>query len=191
GGEVRPAARRPEGVPGGVSLTTARKLAWATAAAHVAAVALSALALRRGSVGAPLAERMTWIAERHPGWYAGWGAWAACAVTLVLLLASLAEHGKWARAAVSIGAGAAAIDLSCDAVWVGVLPACAASGIGFETVERIALVVGALAANLLYALAVLIATADLPVRRLGWIAAGMTGGALLLAVGGWRASETL
>ena len=51
--------------------------------------------------------------------------------------------------------------------------------------------VGALAANLLYALAVLIATADLPVRRLGWIAAGMTGGALLLAVGGWRASETL
>ena len=64
-------------------LAAVRALAWTNVATHLAALALTALAIRPGTPAVPPAERAAYLASHPLGWTLGWVAWMACALALV------------------------------------------------------------------------------------------------------------
>ena len=151
---------------------------------HAAGLVLAVTGMQPGTVLASPAARTAWMAARPPGWTAGWTVWIVCALSLVALLAALADRrpgaGAWGGLAVALAAGGAAVDIFCDTLWITVLPELAAQGPDrvFLAAERALSIGGNVAANGLYSAAVLVMAHVLPgtgawrgPRLLGWLTA--------------------
>jgi hypothetical protein len=159
-------------------------LAWTNVGLHAAGLAIAWFGMRPGSVIAPLAERMAYLAARPAGWTWGWGVWMLCTLALVAFMAALRHyangHPLAAQLALVFTAAGMAADLLADAIQIQVLPFAAQAGAGapalFLTFERFALTAGATIANGLYTTGVLLMTAALrgAVGRLAWIAGWAT-----------------
>ncbi len=197
-------------------------LAWLNALLHVLGLLLAVVGMRPGTPAIALEQRMAYLASRPAGWVAGWSVWALCALVLVgffgalLACAREGEAGPLRSLALALGAAGAAVDLSCDTLWIVVVPDLAASGQTalFVTLERALGAAGLVVANGLYSIAVLIAALSLREGRLlGYatyvfgmlmVAAGFTGdprhlewttGPTIVAFVGWtlmvaRAEQT-
>ena len=140
---------------------------------HAAGLTLAATAMLPGTVLVSEEARARWLAGRPLAWSIGWSVWILCALSLVALLATLNDRlraggSPAGNAAVALAAAGAAVDLFCNALWIGVLPDLAAQGPDrlFLAAERGLAVGGTVAANGLYACAVLVFT-----RLLGWVTA--------------------
>ena len=170
-------------------------LAWTNAGLHAAGLAVAWFVMRPGSVIAPLAERMAFLAGRPAGWTWGWGVWMLCTLALVAFMAALrpcaAGHPLAAQLALVFTAAGMAADLLTDAIQIQVLPFTAQAGPGapalFLAFERFALTAGATVANGLYTTGVLLMTAALrgAIGRPAWIAGWATVAAgALMAISG-------
>jgi len=162
---------------------------------HVVALTLAVVGMRPGTPIVPPAERALYLAGRPLGWVLGWAAWMLCAVALVAFLAVLEEVVVPARAvlrtAVTVAAAGAAVDLTCDTVYVTVFPTLAAEGPTtlFLALERALGAVGMVVANGFYAVAVLLVSLGLRHLRgmplivtwLGYLT--YAGGMLMVAAG--------
>lgn len=164
-------------------------LAWVNVILHASGLIAAALALRPGTPLVPLQERMAYLASRPWGWSVGWGLWILCALALVAFLASLVPHlnrveGRATLAVVLAGAGAA-IDLSCNTLFIVLLPSLAQEGATslFLAFERALGAGGAVVANGLYSLSVLVVVRSLPTTP-GWTLARLLGYATFLAGSG-------
>jgi hypothetical protein len=158
-------------------------LAWVNVGLHAAGLAAAWFGMRPGSVIAPLAERMAFLAARPAGWTWGWGVWMLCTLALVAFMAALRPYGSHplaAQLAVIFTAAGMAADLLTDAVQIQVLPFAAQAGAGapalFLVFERFALTAGATIANGLYTTGVLLMTAALrgSIGRPAWMAGWAT-----------------
>jgi hypothetical protein len=152
---------------------------------HAAGLALAGTAMLPGTVLAGAEARTRWLAGHPLGWSIGWTVWILCALSLVALLAALDERlrpgGSLAgHVALSMAAAGAAVDIFCNALWIGVLPDLAAQGPDrvFLAAERALAVGGTVAANGLYSCATLVFTRLLPrgpewglARLMGWVTA--------------------
>jgi hypothetical protein len=179
--------------------------AWASIGVHVVGLALAVVGMRPGTPLVPAGERAAYLAGRPLAWSLGWAAWMLCALALVAFLAVLAHVVPQASAlldvAVTLAATGAAIDLTCDTLFITVLPALAAEGATplFLAVESGLGAGGVVVANGLYSVAILLASLGLRaapavpavVRALGYatfaagmlmVAAGFTGHARQLEI---------
>jgi hypothetical protein len=163
-------------------------LAWANVGLHALGLTVAWFGLRPGSVVAPLAERMAYLAADPAIWRWGWGLFMLCTLVLVAYMAVLERlmppRSTAARLALVLTASGMAIDLLCDVLQISVLPLAAAAGPAspslFLAVERLAFTGGATAANGLYTTGVLLMTlrlgrrAGAPARLAGYatVAAG-------------------
>jgi hypothetical protein len=172
-------------------------LAWLNVVLHSLGLIVAWFGLRSGSVVAPLAERMAYLAADPAIWRWGWGVWMLCAVVLVAYMAVLERvlppRSTVAHLALVLAAAGMAVDLLCDGLQISVLPLAAANGPSatplFLAFERLAFVGGATVANGLYTTGVLLMTlrfgafSGRPARLAGWgtVAAGyaMMGAGLL------------
>ncbi len=196
-----PATPTPYGGPRRLVTLTA----WASVGLHVAGLVLAVVGMRPGTPLVPAGERVAYLAGRPLAWSLGWAAWMLCALALVAFLAVLAHVVPQASAvlgiAVTTAAAGAAIDLTCDTLFITVLPALAAEGPTplFLAVERALGAGGVVVANGLYSVAILLASLGLRtaaavpavVRALGYatfvagmlmVAAGFTGDARQLEI---------
>jgi hypothetical protein len=169
-------------------------LAWSNVILHGAGLAVAWFGLRPGSVVAPLAERMTYLAADPAVWRWGWGIWMLCTLVLVGYVAVLERllppRSTAGRLALVLTASGMAVDLLCDVLQISVLPLAAAGGPAaaplFLAVERLAFTGGATVANGLYTTGVLLMTlrfgrrAGTPARLAGW-ATVVSGYAMALA----------
>jgi hypothetical protein len=154
---------------------------------HAAGLALAVTAMQPGTPLAGAEERTRWLAQSPAGWAIGWTVWILCALSLVALLAVLnARLGSPAAgtAGIALGAAGAAIDVFCNALWIGVVPGLAAQGPDrvFLAAERALAVGGTVAANGLYSCATLVFTLLLP-RAAEWRLARLLG--LVTALAGF------
>jgi hypothetical protein len=170
-------------------------LAWANMALHAAGLAAAWLGLRQGSVVAPLAERLAYIADRPLAWILGWGLWMLCAVVLVAFMAALRRalpgDPLAAELALVFTAAGMAVDLLCETIQIAVLPIAAGAGRSglnvFFIFESLAFTGGVTVANGLYTLGVLLmnlalrGVARTPTRLAGW--ATVVSGFALAAAG--------
>jgi len=169
--------------------------AWLNVGLHLAGLVLAVVGLRPGTPLVPTAERVAYLAGRPLAWSLAWATWMLCALALVAFLAVLAhrvpEASALAGTAVTLAAAGAAIDLTCDTLYITVLPGLADGGATplFLAVERALGGGGIVVANGLYSVATLLATLglrarpDVPalVRGLGY--ATFAGGMLMVAAG--------
>ena len=167
-------------------------LAWANVALHAAGLGLAWFGIRAGSVAAPLAARMAYLAGRPTGWVWGWGVWMACPLLLVAFMAVLRRRlpapspaADLALVCAATGMGA---DLLCDVIQIQALPLAAAAGPVslFLALERIAFTGGATVANGLYTAGIVLMILCLrpvvsgPARLAGW-ATGISGAVMVLS----------
>ena len=139
-------------------------LAWANVILHGVGLTVAWFGLRPGSVVAPLAERMAYLAADPAVWRWGWGIFMLCTLVLVAYTAVLERllppRSTAARLALVLTASGMAVDLLCDVLQISVLPLAAAAGPAatplFLAVERLAFTGGATAANGLYTTGVLL-----------------------------------
>jgi hypothetical protein len=166
-------------------------LAWANVAVHSVGVAAAWYGMRPGSIAAPLAERMAYLAGWPAGWVGGWGIWMICTVLLMsfmtVLRSRLPMSGPAADLALAFTAAGMAVDLLCDVIQMQALPLAAAGpGASFLLLERIAFTGGATVANGLYTAGVVLMTvclrpiASRPARLAGW-ATGISGAVMVLS----------
>jgi len=167
-------------------------LAWANVVLHGAGLALAWFGMRPGSVGAPLAARMAYLAGHPAGWVWGWGVWMVCTFLLVSFMAVLRSRlpgpSLGADLALAFTAAGMGVDLLCDVIQIQVLPQAAGAGpVNFFLVfERIAFTGGATVANGLYTAGIVLMTLCLypvtgvPARLAGW-ATGISGAAMILS----------
>ena len=169
--------------------------AWVSVGLHVAGLALAVVGLRPGTPLVPAGDRVAYLAGRPLAWSLGWAAWMLCALALVAFLAALAqvvaERAAILGLGITLAAAGAAIDLTCDALYIIVLPGLAAGGPTplFLAAERALGAGGVVVANGLYSVAILLATLglrgrpDVPavVRGLGY--ATFAAGMLMVAAG--------
>jgi hypothetical protein len=174
------------------------RLAWLNIVLHGLGLVFAAVALGPGSPLAPAAERTAYLAARPWGWALGWATWMLCALALVAFLEALLPHldppkREGAILAVVLAAAGAAVDLLCDTLFIVLLPTLARDGPTplFLAFERTLGAGGAVVANGLYSLAVLLAVQCSPhannwrlarvlgcvtgVAGLSLVAAGFTG----------------
>jgi hypothetical protein len=168
-------------------------LAWANVAFHGVGIAVAWFGMRPGSIAAPLAERMAYLAGRPAGWIGGWGIWMICTLLLVsfmtVLRSRLPTSSPAADLALAFTAAGMAVDLLCDVIQMQALPM-AAAGAGqvglFLALERIAFTGGATVANGLYTAGIVLMTvclrpiASRPARLAGW-ATGISGSVMVLS----------
>ena len=140
------------------------RLAWLNVVLHGLGLVFAAVALGPGSPLAPAAERTAYLAARPWGWSLGWTTWMLCALALVAFLAALVPHlepAKREAAALTVvlSAAGAAVDLLCDTLFIVLLPVLARDGPTplFLAFERALGAGGAVVANGLYSLSVLLA----------------------------------
>jgi hypothetical protein len=105
----------------GISLST---LAWLNVGLHVAGLVLAAAFLEQGSPLVPMPDRRDYLAGKPIGWIWAWAVWALCALTMVAFTAAVSKAvgGRLARQALMVAVAAAAIDLTCDGLFVLLLP---------------------------------------------------------------------
>jgi hypothetical protein len=173
-------------------------LAWWNVAIHIIALLFALFGMRPGTPAVELEERRAYLAGAPLGWSLGWGCWMACAALQVGFYAALTPHLRQrteaAWLAVTLAAAGAAIDLTCDVLWITVIPPLAAGGEGTTAVylalERLGLAGGLVVANGLYCTATLILTLCLrgrpgvtwPVLASGY---GVFGFGMLLSAAGF------
>jgi hypothetical protein len=166
-------------------------LAWANVAVHGVGVAIAWYGMRPGSLTAPLAERMAYLAGRPAGWIGGWGIWMICTILLVSFMAVLRSRlpapSPAADLALAFTAAGMAVDLLCDVIQMQALPMAAANpSPAFLLLERIAFTGGATVANGLYTAGIVLMTVCLrPIasrlaRLAGW-ATGISGAVMVLS----------
>jgi hypothetical protein len=166
-------------------------LAWANVALHGMGVAVAWFGMRPGSLAAPLAERMAYLAGRPAGWIGGWGIWMICALLLVSFMAVLRSRlpapSPAANLALAFAAAGMAVDLLCDVIQMQALPMAAAGPqvTLFLALERIAFTGGATVANGLYTAGVVLMTiclrkATVATHLAGW-ATGVSGAVMVLS----------
>jgi len=170
---------------------TLQALAWTNVALHVLGLIVAWFGLQPGSVVAPLAQRMAYLADRPAAWNWGWGIWMACTLLLVSFLAVLWRvlpgNPVAAQLALILTAAGMAADLLCDVIQIQVLPLAAGTGPSqpalFLAFERLAFTGGVTVANGLYTAGFLLMNVCLrglvgaPARLAGW-ATVVAGGAL-------------
>jgi hypothetical protein len=177
-------------MPSARSQGALQTLAWANVALHGAGLALAWFGMRPGSVAAPLAERMAFLASRPAGWIGGWGVWMTCTLLLVSFMAVLRSRlpapNPTADLALVVTAAGMGVDLLCDVIQMQALPLAAAGPApSFLLLERIAFTGGATVTNGLYTAGVVLMTAGLrsvsvPARLAGW-ATGVSGAVMVLS----------
>jgi hypothetical protein len=177
--EVTPSRRSPR------SADRLTGLAWVTVLLHLAGLALALLGMRPGTALVPLETRMRFLGTHPAGWTAGWIVWMLCALSLVWFLFRVAGRFPPVLPAAILAAAGAAIDLTCDAVQIAVLPVTSSREL-FLVVEACAGLGGQVVANGFYCLAIWVATRsidslDRAGRALG-LAALLAG--LVLSLGG-------
>jgi hypothetical protein len=141
-------------------------LAWWNVVVHLLALAFALLGMRPGMAGVDLAQRQAYLAAAPPGWTLGWCTWLLGALSQVAFYAELVRHlperGPLPWLAVTIAAAGAAVDITCDTVWITVVPQLAGQGEQakylFLAFERMALAVGLVVPNGFYVSAVLLLT---------------------------------
>jgi hypothetical protein len=144
-----------------------RLTGWTSVGLHIAGLVLAVVGMRPGSPLVPAGDRAAYLAGRPLAWSLGWAAWMLCALALVAFLAVLARAVPQASAvlgaAVTLAAAGAAIDLTCDTLFITVLPGLAAAGPTplFLAVERALGAGGVVVANGLYSVAILLAAIGL------------------------------
>ncbi|HEV2787253.1 MAG TPA: hypothetical protein VGV67_12725, partial [Solirubrobacteraceae bacterium] len=177
---------------------TATWVAWAAAAASVAASIITGFALAAGSAGAgPVAARMGEVAAAGAWWPVGWAAWGTASLGLLGVLVLLADRARpsWRSVAVAVVVVAIAADLVADVLLAAALPVAAAAGERtlFVAIERSALMLSGLVANGAYGIVGLLLLRaggrDLHplVRVVGSIAfaAALASGVVLVALPSW------
>jgi len=141
-------------------------LAWINIGTHVLGLALALVGIRPGSPLVTLEERLSYLSTAPALWTIGWGVWMACALALLAFLAALLgclpkSSVAGTLALVLAGAGVA-VDLVCETVHITVMPGLASSSPLttdlFLAFERALVASGAIVANGLYAIAVLLVT---------------------------------
>lgn len=127
------------------------RVAWFAAAAHLAAAAAMLLFLRPGLP--PFAEEQRLAAMAGAGWTFGWVLWHIAALSLVALYAVLFLRLRGVLSITALAAATAglALDISCEAKYIGVLPQL--RGEEFARLDRELEVLIGYAANGLYTLA--------------------------------------
>ena len=133
-------------------------------ALHIAGLVCAATGMRPGSPLVGLDERMAYLASHPWGWSAGWAVWMLCALALVAFLIALrplARDRDLASLALMLAILGAAVDFACDVGQMLVLPDLAAlrppQPALFLAWERWLGATGAIVANGLYSLAVVLA----------------------------------
>lgn len=167
-----------------------RLIALANAAVHVVGLALTATVMRPGTLLAPRADRMRFLAETPWEWTLGWSVWAACALAIAALIGSLLADTRapLLKAALGVTVAAAAVDLYCDFLWIARVPH------DFDRWEPTAYLGGAVVANGLYTFGVLLAAIALRGRVppvVGWLAAGVVACGIALSVTSAAGATTL
>ncbi|MDP8962202.1 MAG: DUF2071 domain-containing protein, partial [Actinomycetota bacterium] len=133
-------------------------LAWAAAAANVAASVLTVAVLSEGSAGAgPVGMRAAAVVRAGAWWSFGWATWGVASLGLLAVLVLLAEraHPQWRPVAIAAVGVAVAADIVAVALLAAALPALAASAAAgqpaaFVAVERTALGLSAVGGNGVY-----------------------------------------
>lgn len=156
------------------------RLSLVNAAMHGIALAAAYFWIQPGSPLVPPEVRLRYLAGSSSTWIAAWATWVASALMMFAFTAALSRRLKHdaGRVALFIAAAAVALDLSCDAVFIGVFPWLARQPFPahiFLTVERVTTVISLGIANTFYSLAVLaqsIALRSEPVPR-GAVVAGI------------------
>jgi hypothetical protein len=141
-------------------------LAWWNVALHLLALVFAAFGMHPGTPAVDLAQRQAYLAASPLGWTLGWGCWGLCAVSQVAFYGEMLRHlpvgGPLPLLAVTIATAGAAIDVSCDTIWITVVPQLAGQGeqarVVFLAFERMALAIGLVVPNTAYVVAVLILT---------------------------------
>lgn len=152
----------------------------------------------------PLSDRLEYLTRHQIAWSIAWGVWALCALALVAFLfyasEALPRPRGVARLALLLAAAGLAVDLTCDAIFIAVLPRIAARAPVptelFLAIERIANAGGQVVANGLYSIAVLILTlrlgsVDRVPRLATWTGFGTFGSGMTMVAGGILDRATL
>ena len=144
------------------------RVAWFAAAAHFVAAAAMLLFLREGLPGFTEARRVAYIAAHPAAWAGGWVLWHIAAISLVALYVVLALRlrGVLALSSVAVATAGLAIDMICEAKYIGVLPHL--RGEEFARLDRELEVLIGYAANGLY-----------------------TAAFVMIAIAGWRVLPTV
>jgi hypothetical protein len=172
-------------------------VAVAAALLHSAGLVLAVTAMQPGTALHAAEARVRWLAARPAGWMVGWSVWILCALSLLALLALLNERlprrTSLGAAAVSVAAAGAAVDIFCNALWIGFIPELAAAGPDrvFLAAERALTLGGTVTANGLYSMATLAFTLLLPpapewrlARLMGLVTAASGIGLCVAGLGG-------
>lgn len=167
---------------------------WANIVLHLVGLVLAAVLMRPGTPMVPLPDRQAYLGGSPFGWTLGWVTWAVCAILLLAWLALVAARFALPPAATALAlalcASGLAVDLTCDTLWIALVPGLAARAApAFVPVERALTLGGVVVANGLYSLAVLVVTLALPastgrlVRLTGL--ASVCAGLVMAAAGAW------
>jgi hypothetical protein len=165
------------------------RVAWFAAGAHLAASAAMLFVLRGGLPG--FAEEQRLAVMQSAGWGFGWLLWHIAAISLVALYGVLALRFKGILSITAMAAATAglALDLTCEAKYIGVLPQL--RGEEFARLDRELEVLIGYAANGLYtvgfALLVIAGWRVLPKLALA-LSGVVTGAGVALALASLRAN---
>src|SRR5262245_10893019 len=170
-----PPARNASDENGSAARARLRWAAWLALAVHLPAGLAMAAVLRRGLETNPdLADRLRFLAEQTPWWWAAWLTWNAAALSILYFYAAFAEaHGSGGKApghllrfAALLGAAGVALDLGAEAIEMGVLPELARQALAepadgpaaslFLALHRVAGMLAGYLANGLYTLAAVV-----------------------------------
>ena len=168
------------------------RIAWFAAAAHLVAAAAMLVLLRQGLPGFPEETRLAHM--QSGGWFAGWVLWHIAAISLVALYIVLALRFRdvLSMTAVAVSTAGLALDFTCEAKYIGVLPQL--RGEEFARLDRELEVLIGYAANGLYtiAFALLVFAGWRVLPKLALVLAGpVAGGGVALALASLRGDARL
>jgi hypothetical protein len=139
-------------------------LAWLNIGLHLIGLALAAAFIRPGSPLTPISERINYLVSSPAGWRFAWAVWVACSVAMVSYTLCIAAviRSRPARWAAGLALAAAAVDLTCDDLFIFLFPNLAAraelNAEEFLHVERLTGLVSLTVANGLYSVSTLLMT---------------------------------
>lgn len=100
------------------------RVAWFAAAAHFIAAAAMLLFLREGLPGFPEEQRLAYMNAHPLTWAGGWVLWHVAAISLIALYVVLALRFRdvLSMTAVAVATAGLALDMACEAKYIGILP---------------------------------------------------------------------
>lgn len=142
--------------------------AWLSVGLHALGLLFAVIGMRPGTPAFELESRLQYLAGRPLLWTAGWAIWMLCALALIANLAALSrfiQSQTLGVVAIALASAGAAIDLTCDLIYILILPKLAGQGahaqLTFEAFERLAGAAGIVVANGFYVIAILLITIGL------------------------------